>query len=291
MSVTIFTVSVAFLLLAGATIWRAFRFEPHHPKVHVHTISVPQWRTGTELRLLQLSDLHLWRLTAFHRRVVAAAAALDPDLIVVTGDYAESAEGLSALADLIAELKRLAPVYAVLGDNDQDNPEWERKLEAVFARSEVPVLRNSARLLSVDDEAMLLIGTDDPNTGRSRVEAAEGEALRLVRTRGVADDLDAVYTVVLAHSPEIVTEARPWMDLILTGHTHGGQLCLPGGIALYTNTPACRGFSSGMYRLTGDGRLYVPRGIGTARNPARLFCPPEVTQFLLQGAAGQTEEA
>src|SRR5690606_7301919 len=140
------------------------------------------------------------------------------------------------------ELKRLAPVYAVLGDNDQDNPEWERKLEAVFARSEVPVLRNSARLLSVDDEAMLLIGTDDPNTGRSRVEAAEGGALRLVRTRGVADDLDAVYTVVLAHSPEIVTEARPWMDLILTGHTHGGQICLPGGIALSTNTPACRGF-------------------------------------------------
>lgn len=284
-SVNLFIVLILVFLLGGATIWRAFCVEPHHPRTQIHTVAVPHWQAGTELRILQLSDLHLWGLTDLHRRVLEQAAALAPDVIAVTGDYAESADGLQALAELMAELGRIAPVYAVMGDNDQENPEWERRLEAVFKRHQVSVLRNEAALISAGDATLVVVGTDDPNTGRSRVERAEDEALALLRGKGKEGGLDSVYTVVLAHSPEIVNRAQPWMDLILTGHTHGGQICLPGGKALYTNTPACRGYASGMYRLAGGSRLYVHRGVGTARIPARLFCPPEVALFRLQGTA------
>lgn len=291
MSIPLFSALLFVLLLGAAVVWRAFRVEPHQPQVTVHRLGVPYWREGTELRIVQLSDLHLWSFTTLHRKVIDGAAAAKPDLIVVTGDYAESADGLHALAELMDELRRIAPTYAVLGDNDQENPEWERKLEAVISRVNVSVLRNSARLLDAGDERLLLVGMDDPNTGRSRLAEAKGDALGLLRTHGVERGLDALYTVVLAHSPEIVTQAEPWMDLILTGHTHGGQICLPGGKALYTNTPACRGYASGMYQLEGIARLYVHRGVGTARIPARLFCPPEIAVFQLQGTAPHAGDA
>lgn len=275
--------AVAIIGVAGAVIvWRAFAVEPKHPVTSRHRIVVRGWPTNSSYKILQLSDLHLWDLGPLHRRIIEQVEALSPDLIVLTGDYAESDEGIEALGTLLRQLRALAPVYAVLGDNDQEEEAWQRQLEVVFAREDVVLLRNRAALINIKDAPLMIIGLDDPNAGLSQVNQAKAHAEELLHA-AVISDLEAIPTVVLAHSPEVVVELEPWMDLILTGHTHGGQICLPGGRALYTNTPRCKGFASGMYTVRTHGRLYVHRGVGTARIPARLFCPPEVALFELVG--------
>lgn len=272
-------------LLTASVVWRAFFVEPKTIHVETHRLLVPSLRSAAPLRILQLTDLHLWTFTPLHQKVLFHAEGAQPDLIVLTGDYAESEGGLEALAILVSGLRRIAPIYAVLGDNDQEDAMWQSRLEAIFANEHVIVLRNMASLINHDGHHLLVVGVDDPNTGFSRLDHARNQALSLLGIQS-AEHLMDVPNIMLAHSPEIVLQAEPWMDLIVTGHTHGGQICLPGGVALHTNTPACKGYSAGWYTISPTTRLYVNRGVGTARIPARLFCLPEMALFELVGPEG-----
>lgn len=274
-------------VLSIGVAWRSFRVEPYSLKVTRQRLRTPLWPGGIQCKILHLTDLHLW---AFGRREALLVSHVEreaPDLIALTGDYAESKAGMEALAQLLTALQSIAPVYAVLGDNDQEELTWQRELERTFASSGATLLRNEARLFSTAGGKLLVAGVDDPNTGRGRVDKLEARADRLLADAGGLR-LKQIPSILLAHSPEIVLELRPWMSLVLTGHTHGGQICLPGGRALYTNTPACKGYASGLYKPTSETHLYVNRGIGTARIPARLFCPPEIALFELVGDAGQS---
>jgi predicted MPP superfamily phosphohydrolase len=90
---------------------------------------------------------------------------------------------------------------------------------------------------------------------------------------------DSAFSVLLAHSPDIVQHAsRKGIDLQLSGHTHGGQVCLPGWGALFSRTNLDRKYMSGLHHYK-DTQIYINRGIGTANIPVRLFCPPEITLF------------
>lgn len=207
------------------------------------------------------------------------------DVIAVTGDFLSDGRALTFLAPLLMELGQVAPIYAVLGDNDFEDVNHPERLIGELKRSRVRLLRNEADLFIRGDRALLIVGVDDPNTHRADLAKALTEADQLWRRSRFAAassaQADAPPVVVLAHSPEIVRDHDARAHLYLTGHTHGGQICLPGGIALATNTRGVPRYASGLFNI-GNSWLYVNRGVGTARIPARLFCPPEIAVFDLQ---------
>jgi predicted MPP superfamily phosphohydrolase len=142
---------------------------------------------------------------------------------------------------------------------------------------------NESARVPLDGADLWLIGVDDPSQDRDRLDIA---------SRGVPDEAPKI---MLAHSPEIVTRLhRVPVDLVVCGHTHGGQVCPPSGQALWTQTPALERSSLGYGAFGPEDftpynpnplsrpRMYVSRGVGTAKLPIRAFCRPEVALLILR---------
>jgi uncharacterized protein len=239
---------------------------------------------GTPLRLVHLSDIHVERTTRRERDLPALVAHLEPDLIVLTGDYlnASYTDDPRAVADLQALLTWLrAPggVYGCLGTLEVDLPELMRP---ALAGAGVDLLEDRAAELILGGHRLWLAGircTRDP--------AADGA--RLGDLLGTAPP-DAL-RVVLYHMPDLLPEASALgVDLVLSGHTHGGQWRLPGFGALLTNSRYGKRYEAGHYRQ-GDTHLVVSRGLGMegfGMPRARFFCPPEVVLITL--TAGGTDD-
>ncbi len=227
---------------------------------------------GRELRIAHLSDLHLHRFNAYFRRVAAATGALKPDIILLTGDYVEEERNLSGVLDFLAQLKAPAGVYAVQGN-------WEywaliegKNLQDKFLGAGVRLLINRSEKIDHDGLALSVLGIDFPSSSRDVSQlAANCDTGRI--------------NIALSHVPAFHHELLDGKaDLVLCGHTHGGQVRLP--LLKPFHLPRHSGpFVDGLYRV---GRqqlpLYVTRGIGTSILPLRLFCPPEIGLIRLYGA-------
>ena len=230
---------------------------------------------GRRIRLTHLTDLHLKRRPhPILEQIVAALAADPPDAVLVTGDFVDDKfDHRPALAALRATLPRLTSrlgTFAVLGNHDGD-------------------------LLAgrLHDLGVRLV------VGRERLDCGEGGPLDLIGLPGVTrEDPPAAFeidrdprvpTVALSHYPDAVKRlGRLRPDLVLAGHTHGGQICLPGGRPLITHDALPRQMSKGLHRLPWGGHLFVSRGIGTAAYPVRLFCPAQVVEIVLTSTANPT---
>jgi hypothetical protein len=232
------------------------------------------------LRLVQLSDLHVERLTRRERALPALVAGLEPDLILLTGDflngsYKRDPAAVADLAALLGELHAPGGVYACLGTIEVDLPEV---LRPALAAAGVVLLEDQAVELSCAGHRLWLAGvtcTRDPEADGARLRAllagAPGNALRLL----------------LYHMPDLMPQAAALgIDLMLAGHTHGGQWCLPGVGALITDSRYGKRYEAGHY-VEGGTHLYVSRGLGMegwGAPRARFFCPPEVVAVTVRAA-------
>ncbi|MCX8048849.1 MAG: metallophosphoesterase [Methylohalobius sp.] len=218
--------------------------------------------------LLHLSDLHLDLSDDLPAALIAAVQGLDYDVCVLTGDFRGRTFGpwqaaVEALAEVRPHLK--APCYGVLGNHD--TVRMVPSLEAMDIR----MLMNEAVTLRRGAAEIYLAGIDDPHYYRAdnlekAVETIPEEAV----------------TILLAHSPEIYRNAAyARCDLLLCGHTHGGQICLPGGFPLMRNAKAPYALCSGRWRYAGL-QGYTSRGCGVSVVDVRLNCPPEVTLHVLR---------
>jgi predicted MPP superfamily phosphohydrolase len=255
-----------FCALAIYLLWRGFYFEPNRLRVERFSRS----DFGVNMVLAHLSDLHLNRWGRLHQSLITRLEAEAPQAIVLTGDYVKTKRGFSTLAKLLEHLTEIAPVYAVLGDNDQEDPETENRLVAIFRHNNARVLMNQQARLLQNNQQVYLVGLEDPHLGKAD----------FIRALNQIPEVSSCPIIVLAHSPEVLKVPGISGDLILTGHTHGGQICLPGGIALLTNTKGIKRMYKGLIPWNGRA-LYINRGLGTARIPARLFCLPELAVFHL----------
>ncbi len=236
--------------------------------VTCQTVVIPDLPPPFEgFRLLHLTDMHLRRHSTRGEELLAQVEHLRPDLVCLGGDYAFTALSTADVEEFFRRLTARWPVAAILGNADYRDdlgpPVHERWAQLV------PMLTNTAMCLKRQETCLWLTGVDDPHTGRDCLPAA----LTMVPPD--------VPVILLAHSPEVILRPLdPRVRLILSGHTHGGQICLPDGKALYHNTglPAC--YSSGRHTVNG-ATLYVSRGIGSTRLPIRLSCLPEITLFTL----------
>ncbi len=249
----------------------AFALEPRRPRLSRQRLAWPALAGHAPLRLLHLGDLHLEHLGVRERSALSLIAAQRPDLILFSGD----ALSYSRLQDPAAHAqarwffsKLRAPLgaFAVPGTPAVDAPHL---LPSLFAGSPVRLLVDERVRLPFGGQTLHLIGL--ACTHRPREDGARLKGLLPPSGRGL--------TILLYHSPDLAPlAAELGVDLILTGHTHGGQVRLPLLGALYTASIYGRRFSAGRYRL-GASTLYVTRGLGMEGKGApraRFLCPPEV---------------
>lgn len=258
-------------------------------------------------RFVQLTDLHLGSLTShLHiQQAINIVKEIAPNLVVLTGDYVH-ADGLGLrhflathvspkrfkwmqyrrtvraltedLARLISDLSPPDGIIAITGNHEylEGVGTIRRQLE-----NHVTWLINASRYITRQDSIIQIAGVDDVLRGRPNLERAIG----FPEEREAATDSQKPFLrILLSHNPDIVldTDAHLLEDihLVLSGHTHGGQICLPLHGPILTHTQQkhhVQGLSS--HR---DTAIYVSSGIGFGGLPLRLFCPPEITVFTLR---------
>jgi predicted MPP superfamily phosphohydrolase len=263
------------VLMAYGTLLAPFRLELTRLQVPNPKLSNP----GSPLRIVQLSDLHVERLTRRERSLPRLVSGLAPDLIVLTGDflntsYNDDARALADLSWLLAQLDAPAGVYAVWGTHHVDLPQV---LRPVLEEAGVVVLEDQAVPVDVGDHRLWLLGLDC-----TRDLDADGARLRALLA-GIPQE---AFRLLLYHTPDLMPQAAAaGVDLYLAGHTHGGQWRIPGLGAIVTSSRFWKRYEAGHYRQ-GNTHLYVSRGLGMegfGAPRARLFCPPEVVVVTLHG--------
>lgn len=221
-------------------------------------------------RLLQLTDLHLDLEPALTPVIVRLARKVPHDAAVITGDFRNKTDGdfRPCLTETLEVIRALAPLkWGVLGNHDF--VEMVPSLEAAGLR----ILLNEVAAVERGGSKLWIAGIDDPHFYKTH-------DLHKVRAEVPGDGC----AILLSHSPETYSSAEPLgFDLQLSGHTHGGQICLPGGFPPVLPCKISRRFARGPWR---HGRLrgYTSPGTGSCGLAARLNCPPEVTLHVLRAA-------
>lgn len=218
--------------------------------------------------ILHISDMHVDMNEPAMRHLATLLPKLSYDICVLTGDYRGKTFGpfdatLDGLARVRSHLTK--PVYGVLGNHDTIR--MVPGLEAMGVR----MLLNESEALIRGDEQIFLAGIDDAHFYRvDNIEKAASEAS------------DQAFSILLSHTPEIYRQAaHVGFDLLLSGHTHGGQICLPGSIPLTLDSVLPRKMGSGAWKYH-DMIGYTSVGVGSSIIPVRLNCPPEITLHRLQ---------
>jgi hypothetical protein len=234
-------------------------------------------------RIAQLSDIHMDEFTEafFLRRVVERVNSLGPDAVCLTGDFVSYGIGSREFAigagwqcaNLLRALQ-CRQVYASLGNHDVAI--GSREVTEALTANGITVLNNRCLPLERAGSRFWLAGVDDPVQGHPNPELAIPTAIR---------NLPKEPIVLLCHAPDyadqlLKTAAGGAVGLMLSGHTHGGQIRLPLIGALMSNRLG-RKYVQGCFQL-GDLQLYVNRGIGTSGLPFRFDCLPEITLLTLR---------
>ncbi|PNU18682.1 hypothetical protein C2E25_16355 [Geothermobacter hydrogeniphilus] len=246
-------------------------YEPRAAQIARVRLTTDRLPPGRTLRLVQLTDLHIGSLGSYHRLIAERVRALTPDLLLLTGDYLELRRNLHEVQRFLSLLKGIAPILAVQGNWEY----WARlegeNLRRKFAARGVELLINEARPVSVKGIPLNILGLDYPSGSDS--------LRRLLRQTD-----PTAFNLLLSHVPAFEHRLLdPAIDLILCGHTHGGQVRLPLLPPLYLPRYSGR-FVAGLFHV-GPTRtpLYVSRGLGTSILPVRIFCRPEITVVELAG--------
>jgi len=243
-------------------------------------------------RVVQLSDIHLDEFTepSFLQKAVGRINAINPDAVFLTGDFIT----LSPLAKVVLKgvAEQCAGIlghlqcprrYACLGNHDF--LAGGAMVTDALATCGIPVLRNSCVAIERDGARFWLAGVEDPLQGQPDPEAAIPASIR---------NLPGEPVVLLCHGPDYVDTllkkpAGQSVSLMLSGHTHGGQIRLPliGPLIL---PPFGKKYVQGWFRF-GNLQLHVNRGIGTVDLPLRLNCPPEISVMTLRVQSPSSQQS
>lgn len=263
-------------LAGGLFLGKACWYEPRTFVVEELQLSIAKVPPGPGLRIIHLSDLHLRSLSNHFATAATTINELRPDLILLTGDYLDQARKLEGALDFVKMLRADGGLFAVQGNWEY----WARlegePLRRQLAKAGVELLIDERRDLLIRGIPLSILGIDYPS-------ASQG--LEKIRQAATSNRLN----IVLSHVPAFGHDRLASVaDLILSGHTHGGQIRLPYIHPLYLPRFSAP-FIAGLYRVTANHTpLYVNRGMGTSVLPVRLFCQPEIALLQLRSpAAGE----
>ena len=226
--------------------------------------------------ICQLSDLHLATLRILSEHIKQIVMAQKPDLLVITGDILSTRMDLDKLENYLAGLTATYGKFVVMGNNDYSSLSltlFKRYLQQLQRLGWTPLLNDATFLSNLN---LWIIGVDDPATRHDDVELAYQKVLSSPKPP------TPPFRLVLTHSTDCLDDvAENGADLLLAGHTHGGQIRLPGLQPLITNTYlGDHGFYEGYHIINGIP-LYINRGIGESIIPLRFNVPPEIAFFTL----------
>ncbi len=236
-----------------------------HPVVREIRLAFPRLPEAfCGFRLLHLSDLHVDAIAGFADAVADRLQSLQVDLCVLTGDYRFEVYGpchnvYANMEKILRHIRAREGIVGILGNHDFAEEAVE------LERMGVRMLVNDAWELRRHQESLWFIGLDDPHY--YGCDDLSGAMTRVP---------DEAFKILLVHTPELFREAEEYgIDLYLCGHTHGGQICLPGIGPLLVNASCPRKYTRGVWRyktLTG----YTSSGVGSSLLPVRFNCPPEI---------------
>jgi predicted MPP superfamily phosphohydrolase len=270
--------ALALEIIGAGLVVYGFWIEPQRLTVTHQKLVSPKLHTSRPLRVLHLGDLHVERVTARERRLNELVLALQPDLILFSGDfinlsYLRDPLAWEAARSVIREWNAPLGVYAVTGSPAVDLTDVVPKL---LQGMSIHWLNDQKVTISYHDNQIDLVGVSC-----SHKPFVDGPNLR-----SVAAKVDGRFTILLYHSPDLAPQAAELgIDLQLSGHTHGGQVRLPGFGALFTGSLYGKRFEAGRIKVK-EMVLYVTRGIGLEGEGAprvRFLCPPEIILWEING--------
>lgn len=257
------------ILFGGSgLLWYGTQLEPHRLQIERRKILLPGLpHPFSGLTVCHISDLHFGPYVGIRegRAVADVLMDLKPDIVVITGDHVSrlTEREIELVEDVYSAITAPLGAYAVLGNHDHwvDPP----GLETLILRAGLTLLRNANVAIELAGERLYVAGVDDVWEKQDNLPLA----LNGVPRGGCA--------ILLAHEPDFADEAAVdgRVALQLSGHSHGGQIRLPGMGALRLPNLG-RKYPEGLFRI-GEMQLYVNRGIGVVTPPVRVNCPPEVT--------------
>jgi predicted MPP superfamily phosphohydrolase len=254
--------------------WRA-RKNAERIQIRHSNIVLPGLPTAFDgFTILQISDLHVDMNEGAMQRLIALLPGLAYDLCVLTGDYRGKTFGpfdatIAGMARVRACLA--GPVYGVLGNHDTI------RMVPALEEMGIRMLLNEAETLVSGSQRIHLAGIDDAHY--YRVDNIEKAVSRLPAGE---------VAILLSHTPEIYRQAaHADFDLLLSGHTHGGQICLPGAIPITLDAKLPRHMGAGLWKYH-DMIGYTSVGVGSCIVPVRLNCPPEIALHHLRCVGAST---
>lgn len=229
-------------------------------------------------RIAQVSDLHNVQFRQKKDKLLTMLKETEPDMIAITGDVVDASRtDIDVAIAFAAEAMKIAPCYYVTGNHEAAlaNAEYER-LEKELKAVGVIVLRDEMTQLSHEGNTLQLIGVDDPAFDLRMDRYSAPEAVMMSKLNSLTNH-EENYTILLSHRPELFeVYGKAQVDLVLSGHAHGGQFRLPfiGGV-IAPNQGLFPKYDAGLF-IDGNTHMVVSRGIGNSIIPIRVNNRPEI---------------
>ena len=226
-------------------------------------------------RIAHVSDLHNAQMGKDNEKVLSMLRQADPDIIAITGDLIDSRNtNLEIALQFVKEAMKIAPCYYVTGNHEARVSEYDL-LKAGMVSAGVVILENDQAEINIDGNAITLIGVDDPSFQTDYLFGDSDAVINAKLTELHADGNG--FTILLSHRPELFsTYTAHDVDLVLSGHAHGGQFRIPfiGGVVA-PNQGLFPEFDAGIY-TDGNTNMLVSRGVGNSIMPFRVNNRPEI---------------
>lgn len=233
--------------------------------------------------ILQISDLHISHWWELERRMesIVKDIASKASLLVFTGDIAVNSRGARLIEEFIHRIRPSGETLAVYGNTEHKGRYGERRRADISKIDSIRVLTNEHVVITKGESCIVIAGVDDPFTGFDDLSKA------------LKDAPSDAFIILLAHAPSIADEAaEAGVKLLISGHTHGGQVRFPLVGTVYSHLRKHRRLTHGLFegeKLSkiigmdaGDMKVYVSRGVGISTLPFRFLCPPEIALFTLK---------
>jgi Predicted phosphohydrolases len=250
--------------------------------IEIYSSKLPIGFTG--YKIVQLSDLHSKSFGKRQETLISKIKKIKPDLIVITGDLIDiSTTDDKNVMDLIYGIKDEAPIYFVTGNHEIANQKF-KYFEQNLKDEGVNLLRNKSIKLERNGSFITIAGIDD--SGSSNMENSDAYTLKVLSSeleKTININLASNFTILCSHRPEYLSlYAKYNIDLVFTGHAHGGQIRLPfiGGL-FAPNQGFFPKYTSGSYKQN-ECVMVVSRGLGNGSFPLRIFNRPEIVVATLK---------
>jgi predicted MPP superfamily phosphohydrolase len=238
-------------------------------RVRIFSNKIPQGKT---VKILQIADMHNRFFDQGNQKLIKRIKQAKPDLIVITGDFIDArTRNLSDALELSKELAEISQVFFVSGNHEWRNKNRKKFMDALEERG-INILNNQNKVISFGNFKINLAGVDDFSSRHGDPEKA---------LSGINKNY---FTLLLSHDPMIIKKDLSNFDLILSGHTHGGQIRVPlVGALILPGHSSLPEYDRGVFSLPNGGSLYIDSGLGTSILPIRFWCQAQISLVTLMG--------